>query len=503
MKVLLDTNIIIHRERFDPVEEEIGKLFWWIDKLDYKKYIHQKTIEEIQRIQDAKRLEAFTIKMESYNILPTEADICRDIQDIIDTMDKNDNDVVDSILLNEVMCGRVDFLITEDRKIHKKAEILNIDEKVFTIDGFLEKATSENPELLDYEILSIQKDFFGNINIKDEFFDCFREDYNGFEKWFASKSDETAYFSSIDDKIVAFLYLKIEGKDEPYNDIEPVFSRKKRFKIGTFKVTLNGFKLGERFLKILFDNALNQKVEEIYVTIFPKRIEQQRLISLLLEYGFRYHGVKRSQSGEEEVYVRDFKPMVSLEDPKSTFPYLSGNANHHIVSIYPQYHTDLFPDSILRNESPLDFIENEPFRNAISKVFISRSINKNLKSGDVIVFYRTGGYYRSVVTTLGIVESVHTNIKDFHHFVNICRKRTVFSDEELKLHWDYRPNNRPFVVNFLYAYSFPRRVNMQKLIELGIIKDITSAPRGFEPITKDDFDNIIRETETNESIVVN
>jgi len=33
---------------------------------------------------------------------------------------------------------------------------------------------------------------------------------------------------------------------------------------------LNGFRLGERFLKIIFDNALKQKVEEIYVTIFEK-----------------------------------------------------------------------------------------------------------------------------------------------------------------------------------------------------------------------------------------
>jgi len=29
---------------------------------------------------------------------------------------------------------------------------------------------------------------------------------------------------------------------------------------------MNGFKLGERFLKIVFDNALQQKVDEIYVT---------------------------------------------------------------------------------------------------------------------------------------------------------------------------------------------------------------------------------------------
>ncbi len=502
MKVLLDTNIIIHRERIHPVEKEIGKLFWWLDRLEYKKFIHQRTLDEIHKMQDEKMLQAFSIKLESYNVLPTEAEICPQIQEIIDKIDKTDNDIVDSILLNEVVCDRVDYLITEDREVHIKARLVSVDERVFTIDSFLEKANSENPDLLDYEVLSIQRDYFGNINLADEFFDCFREDYVDFEKWFSRKSVETAYVCISDDDIVAFLYLKVEGEKEPYNDIYPTFSKKKRLKIGTFKVSLNGFKLGERFLKIIFDNAMNLNVEEIYVTIFPKRIEQQRLIALLKEYGFKYHGIKRTESGEEEVYVRDFKPMASLDDPKSTFPYMSSDSNIYIVPIYPAYHTELFPDSILKTESPLDFIENEPFRNAISKVYISRSINRDLKPGDIIVFYRTGGYYKSVITTLGIVESIHTKIKDYDHFVSLCRKRTVFTDEELKFHWEYKPHNRPFVVNFLFAYSFPHRLNMKRLIELGIIRDVESAPRGFERLTNDQFNIIISETDSNESIIV-
>lgn len=86
--------------------------------------------------------------------------------------------------------------------------------------------------------------------------------------------------------------------------------------------------------------------------------------------------------------------------------------------------------------------------------------------------------------------------------MSLCRKRTVFTDEELKSHWEYSPYNRPFVVNFLYAYSFPHRLNMKRLIELGIIKDIESAPRGFERLTNDQFNVIILETGSNESIIV-
>ena len=68
MKVLLDTNIIIHRERIHPIEKEIGKLFLWLDRLGYRKFVHQKTLDEIHKIQDEKKLEAFSIKLERLSL---------------------------------------------------------------------------------------------------------------------------------------------------------------------------------------------------------------------------------------------------------------------------------------------------------------------------------------------------------------------------------------------------------------------------------------------------
>ena len=300
---------------------------------------------------------------------------------------------------------------------------------------------------------------------------------------------------------MAFLYLKVEHKNENYSDIYPPFAKKKRLKVGTFKVTLNGFKLGERFMKIVFDNALRFRVDEIYVTIFNKRLEQQRLINLLEDYGFKKYGYKISDSGKELVYVRDFSNKADLEFPKLTYPYISVKGNIFIVPIYPEYHTNLFPDSILNTESPGNFVENEPFRNAISKVYISRSIERDLVPGDIIIFYRTGGRYRSVVTTIGVVENIVTAIKDEKQFINLCKKRSVFSDSELLKQWNYS-KSKPFIVNFLYTYSFPRRINLDKLIQLGVIKDIESAPRGFTKISKQMFYKIIREAQADESIIV-
>ena len=157
---------------------------------------------------------------------------------------------------------------------------------------------------MNYKVLNVQKLKFGRINLEDNFFESLKEDYKGFDKWFIKKYDEEAYITvnSNNRLLLSFLYLKIEKNDENYYDITPSFSPKKRLKVGTFKVINNGFRLGERFMKVIFDNALKNQVDEIYVTIYDKRDEQKRLIDLLEIWGFVHWGKKN----EELVYVRDF-----------------------------------------------------------------------------------------------------------------------------------------------------------------------------------------------------
>lgn len=415
-------------------------------------------------------------------------------------IDRNDNDINDSKILNEVYVGRVDLLISEDKKIHTKAALLGIAEKVYKIDAFLEKVTAENPALVDYKVLSVRKLYFGEVNLEDSFFDSFREDYvhPPFNSWFNKKADEICSVCYQNQMLAAFLFIKVEDEHEAYMDIDPLLKPKRRLKIGTFKVASNGYKLGERFLKIIFDNAFKQKVEEIYVTIFNKRPEQERLISMLQEWGFMYHGLKITKNGEEMVYVKDFtRPAsINLENPKLTYPYISRESDVYIVPIYPQYHTDLLPDSYLRTESPIDFVENEPHRNALSKVYISRSHVRDLKSGDRIIFYRTGSggraIYTGVATTVGVVESVITSIKDETEFIALCRKRSVFTDAALREHWNYYKTIKPFIVNFLFVFSLPKRPNLKWLSENGVIPDIRDMPRGFRKITSQDFLNIAK-----------
>jgi predicted nucleic acid-binding protein len=505
MRVLLDTNVLIHREASNVVRDDIGVLFRWLDELKYAKCVHPDSVAEVGKHADPAVVRTLGVKFSSYHQLKSRAPESGAIKQLR-ADDRTPNDAIDTSLLAEVAADRVDILITEDRGIHRKAARIGIPTRVFTIDAFLEKVTAENPALADYKVLSVKKVLFGDLNVTDSFFDTFRADYPPFNSWFNRKSDETAYVCFADDgSIVAFLYLKREGPGEDYGDIEPAFRRASRLKIGTFKVVSNGFKLGERFLKIVFDNALQYGVDEIYVTAFRRTTDQDRLIFLLEEWGFVRWGTKSaSNSAAEQVYVRDFRPQVDEHDPRRTFPYVSSKARKFIVPIYPAYHTELLPDSILNNESPRAFVENRPNRNALSKVYISRSIERGLGPGDIIVFYRTASgtgpaWYTSVATTIGLVQDVITGIKDLTTFQQTCRKRSVFSDEELAAHWNYNPRNRPFVVNFLFVYSLPRRPNLMELTES---KVITNPPRGFESISDTSFNKLLEISNADPRFVV-
>ncbi len=500
MKALLDTNIIIHREAGRIVQQDIGILFRWLDRAKYIKCIHPVTIEEIRKNPNIITVETFMAKLNSYEQIQIPSPLQTKVKEISDKFDINENDINDSILLNEVYSGRVDILITEDKKIHLKAEKLGIGEQVFKIDSFLEKIFSEHPDLVNYKVLNVQKKQFGHINIDDDFFLSLKEDYMGFEKWFIKKSDEHAYVTSNKSNglILSFLYLKVENKDENYTDIFPTFAPKKRLKIGTFKVINNGFRLGERFLKIIFDNALINKVEEVYVTIFNHRDEQRRLIDLMEQWGFKFWGMK----GKEFVYVRNFEPSCVVDNLKMTYPYVSKKNGIHIVPIYEAYHTELLPDSILNNESPTEFVEDFPHRNGISKVYVSRAMKPHPKKGDLLIFYRTGGYYKSVISTIGVVEEVIYDIKNENEFLRQCRKGSVFPEQQLKAMWNYNKFTKPFVVRFLYNYSFPHRINMKQLIDLGILGGVEDAPRGFKAISIEQFNLILKETKSDESFII-
>lgn len=72
--------------------------------------------------------------------------------------------------------------------------------------------------------MAVKRVDFAEVDIKDSFFDSFREDYTEFNKWFNRKAEEKCYVCYSDNNLTAFLFVKIENKNsESYSEITPTF----------------------------------------------------------------------------------------------------------------------------------------------------------------------------------------------------------------------------------------------------------------------------------------
>ena len=77
---------------------------------------------------------------------------------------------------------------------------------------------------------------------------------------------------------------------------------------------------------------------------------------------------KETHNGKEFVYARSLhEPYgdILLDYPR----IMTSRANKYLLAIYPEYHTRLFPDSKLVNESP-DIVKDISHANSIHKIYI-------------------------------------------------------------------------------------------------------------------------------------
>lgn len=338
---------------------------------------------------------------------------------------------------------------------------------------------------------------FREIDFSDPFFDTLKEDYRQFSAWceLKAQADESAYVFR-QGGIKGFLYLKPEVG--AVADVEPNLAPGLHLKVGTFKFDAHGTRLGQRFVKKIFDVAIALGADDSYVTVYPKH---ERLISILRDYGFSDWGIK----GEEIVLRKSFNEASG--DILLDYPRVSRKSiNIGLLAIYPEYHTNFLPDSKLRNES-INIVEDVSHANSIHKIYISGvAATGKLSRGDILVLYRTTdipgrAYYRSVATSVGVVEEVR-RIASFQteaEFLRYVKPYSVFSRPELKNF--YASRRRHIVIKFTYNIALPKRVNRKSLLEeVGL-------PGGgrrwdYLPLTRGQFNKIIELGQVNESYFV-
>lgn len=196
---------------------------------------------------------------------------------------------------------------------HIKYGVVEIVEDILSIKTCNKTFTQDNNNTINNTItdsICIRKEYLYNLNLNDEFFNTLRQDYFEFDKWFSKKQleERVAYITvTSQNKLSSFLMLKEENEQENYSDFEIPLLPAKRLKISTFKVSDTGKKIGEYFIKIIFDEAINSGIREIYVTTFEN---QKSLIYLLKKYGFKFFCYRDTKKGngsieKEAVYIKN------------------------------------------------------------------------------------------------------------------------------------------------------------------------------------------------------
>lgn len=305
MKVLVATDLLasmlLHKDYVDGMDI----LFMWFRKLRIACYMDFSSLMVLTHFTGAEQLQMLHDFRLIKEIPPT-TDNIQILKKTYVNKDVGLNNIGEKTLLPNLSwldSGHVDFIITENVALFELARRINLDNRVYSIENFIEKCTIEHRDVDPTKGVIVKEVKLGSLSLHDVFFASFIKDYSPYYyQWFSEKSNDNVYVSKdTHGNIKAILKLKTENEYEDYSNIIPVFSPARRLKISSFKVDYTGQRIGERFMLIIFQCALKENVREIYVTIFNNSQQKKRLVNLLSDFGFSYYGVKEKN---EEIYVK-------------------------------------------------------------------------------------------------------------------------------------------------------------------------------------------------------
>lgn len=332
--------------------------------------------------------------------------------------------------INYLKDKQVDLIISNDINLHLEGYKKNLNSKIYRAEQFLERARIDFPEFCIPGKVEITKVPFDNLDVNHSFFDSYRDEYIEFNDWFLKKSNEKApaYIATIKGRLVGFLVLKEENINEDYSEIVPNFLPCKRLKISSFKVSVNGYRISELFLNIIFKTALDRKVDEIYVTVHTTFENRRVLIELLCsQWGFKKWGFKGIK---ENVLVRPFKKQL-------------GNL---IRSSFPFHYRPILSMIVDINEKQVYDYQKGYLR----QIYISHNEEcKKLHPEDVILFRNA---YSSNFVFIGEVENVCSGFTDRETFIAACKKRSHETEESLNKYWS-KETDSLYLIKILHSYD--------------------------------------------------
>jgi len=395
---LFDTNVVIGLEDPQPVAASLAELVrlsgehavgLFVDGANYDDVARDK--DRIQRAITLSKLPKFQ-QLRGVPVLG-EAALAARFGSI-----RNDNDRSDVRLLAALDAKAVDFLVSQDIGLHRRADKAGLGSSVLTVEEALEwlKQTFTAKSVVLPYVIS-RKAY--EIEPDHAIFASLRDDYPGFDAWFdkCRRQHRDCWVLEIGTEIAGLVIRKDENHSEAgTRNLGP-----KILKLCTFKVRddFQGEKFGELLLKQVLWFAQRNSYDLTYVTAYAKHAF---LIDLLTYYGFTQ--TMKLDNGEfvlEKPILRGPLPDAvenAFDFDRLHYPRFYGGptARKFCVPIKPDYHRRLFPEIAFGRELPLfpkaEFglilahgLERTP-GNTIRKVYLCRAKSTRLRPGDLLLF---------------------------------------------------------------------------------------------------------------------
>ncbi|PPF33359.1 GNAT family N-acetyltransferase [Pseudoclavibacter sp. AY1H1] len=462
---LIDTNVLIAAEPFagqlEELSSDVSSFLQLARRYKHRVLLHPATLEDLGETRDAAHRAQNEAAFRKYDHV-ADTGMSPEVLDVFPDSPSR-NDLRDARILSALHVDTVDFLVTNDEKLRKRAIRLGHDPRVLRpyeaarqLETWHPQAPAPPPavEYLPAEALDGSQAIFEGL----------RHDYPDFDTWLAKlRKDAPNRHCWV-----------VRGAGGRYDGIALVKARDEHpsqrgryaVKLSTFKVSdqANGRRLGELLLKTVLTWAHGEPgcPPEMFVEV---KTDKERLLTFLEDFGFAPH---TNKGPAEAVYVKSLRPEAGVDLSGLEFnrrygpPALRAGQPIFVVPIVPHWFRSLFPDAPDPNLHGLQALEGmviqtPPHGNAIRKAYLCGSKTSEVPEGSTLLFYRSQGQHEvggGAVVAIGVAErSFRTT--DPRATMRVAFKRTVFTDDDVaRMH-----RATPAVLTILFRHDrFPDQV---------------------------------------------
>ncbi|TDO14616.1 hypothetical protein EV580_2749 [Mycobacterium sp. BK086] len=395
-------------------------------------FVHPASRDELAEGKDAVRVKQRLAEIDKFETV-AETPIHSSIDTELGSVEPNTNDHRDRRILASLHANSVNFLVSDDSRLRKRAGRVGVGERVLTLadavamlEGFEPTAIPPPPQVDSVPSYA--------LDVEQEIFASIRADYDDFDAWITKVQGDSGnrecFVVQENGKYAAIAIVKVSEQDCQYGFTQPVS------KISTFKVAqqFSGNRYGELLLKAVLQSHHDHHVGSAYVEVWDRH---QPLIEFLGQFGY----VAAGQSPRGEIALaKVFWPRDEALTPLDYHirygpPAVSPQASAFVVPIRNHWHNQLFPECAMSGPGgqlvfpDLAGEKIRPWGNALRKAYLCNASANNIEPGDVILFYRSGGF--KTVEVIGVAEETHRTASA-EDVMNMVGGRTVYTAEDVE-----------------------------------------------------------------------